>query len=776
MKATLPVIGSLTVPFEALSRSDTPVAGGKGANLGEMTRAGLPVPPGFVVTAAAYRAFMDEAGLRQGIARRIAALDVEDHEALEETARSIQSDIRGAPIPDPVRAAIMESAGDLEQRVGDRAPSLAVRSSATMEDTEAASFAGMNRSFLNVRGREELIQAVREVWASLYAPRVIYYRRQLEMEAEPEIAVIVQLMVASDTSGVGFSIDPASGDPDTIVIEAAFGLGEVVVLGQVEPDHYGVAKKDLAITKVHIGDKRFMLTRGPDGANLRVDLPPGRRDDRVLTNQQIIAVADLVRRDEAHYGTPQDTEWAFAGDNLYIVQSRPVTTSKGALAPAAAAGAAPGAAGGRVLLTGLAASPGIASGAARVTLTKDDADRLQPGDILVAPMTSPDWVPYMRQAAAVVTDRGGMTSHAAIVSRELGVPCVVGVREATIKLGDGQIITVDGGTGVVRQGAASIGTSAPAVSALITTRPDRLVTATDLYVNLAEPERAAGVAALDVDGVGLLRAEFMLLGALDGVHPRRLIAEGKSAEFVEKMTSQLLIFATAFAPRPVVLRSTDFRTNEFRGLVGGEEFEPVEENPMIGLRGAYRYVQDPALFQLELETVKRVRAQSPNLHLMIPFVRTSWELKACVDLVRASGLMDDRSFHLWIMAEVPSVVYQLDAYAALGISGVSIGSNDLTQLVLGVDRDSEALAPLFDERDPAVTSAIQHIITACRRLGLHSSICGQAPSVHPDYAETLVRFGIDSISVNPDAIGRTRANIARAEQRLLVEQARAHAQ
>jgi pyruvate,water dikinase len=719
-----------------------------------MTRAGLPVPPGFVVTARAYHDFLDLAGLRETIDARIRTLDVDDHEQLEAAAKEIQRATRDAAMPDAVRATIVAGYRDLADRTGKPDVSVAVRSSATMEDTEAASFAGMNRSFLNVHGEEDVVARVREVWASLYGPRVISYRKRMNLPGEPEIASIAQQMIDAETSGVGFSVDPATGDPTAIVIEGAFGLGEVVVSGQVEPDHYGVNKADPRLKSARIGYKRFMLTRDDAGNNLRVDLPPERADARVLTDEQVAAVAELVRRAEEHYGTPHSTEWAFVGKDLYIVQSRPVTS--GGKRPAAP-GTPEAATERKVLLRGLGASPGTIFGVARVVRTIDEADGLQPGEILAPAMTSPDWVPFMRRAGAIVTAHGGMTSHAAIVSRGLGLPCVVGTRHATETHQGGSTITVDGGAGVVYAGAVAAAPAVPVVQA-------RLVTATKLMVNLGEPERAQEVAARPVDGVGLLRAEFMLLSALQGTHPRRLLANGRGEEFVDRMTEQLRVFADAFAPRPVIYRPTDFRTNEFRGLKGGEEFEPKEENPMIGLRGAYRYVRDPELFRLELQVLRRIRETRPNPQLMTPFVRTERELRACVRLVEESGLLDERDFELWIMAEVPSVVHWLDAYAKLGVKGVSIGFNDLTQLVLGVDRDSEPLAPLFDERDHAVTETIRAIVTTCRRLGIHSSICDRAPSVHPDYAETLVRFGIDSISVNPDAIGQTRYNIAAAEQ------------
>jgi pyruvate,water dikinase len=758
--------------FEQLDRSSVAEAGGKGANLGEMTRAGLPVPPGFVLTAAAFDRFREAGDLGRQIDDVLSALDVHDAAALESASTRLQALVRAAPVPGEITAELVAAYRELSARCGAEEEVVAVRSSATMEDTADASFAGMNRSHLNVRGAAELREKVQDVWASIYSPRVLFYRRQLPAGGEPSIAVVVQKMMNPAKAGVGFTVDPTTNDPATLVIEATFGLGDPVVAGQVEPDHYEVARAGLAIVEARIGRKEFMLVRGPDGGNERIDLPPSRAEEQVLSEAEIRQVAELMLRDEEHYGSPQDTEWCIEDGRAYLVQSRPVTHRLDA--PAAPPASVPPA--GRVLAHGLGASPGVAAGSARIALEPGHASNLGEGDILVAHMTSPDWVPFMKKAGAIVTDSGGMTSHAAIVARELGIPCVVGTHDATTTIPAGTTVTVDGGTGTVVEGRATVPTAAAVprsgLSAPVVVRTAPPVTATQLLVNLAEPQRAEEVAAQPVDGVGLLRAEFMLLEALGGTHPRKLLAEGRGDEFADRMVDQLTVFAKAFNPRPVVYRSTDFRTNEFRGLAGGEEYEPHEENPMIGVRGAFRYTVNEDLFLQELQVLRRVRERFANVHLMIPFVRTGSEVRRCHELVGRSGLLGERDFHLWVMAEVPSVVYWLDEYARMGVSGVSIGSNDLTQLVLGVDRDNEALAPIFDERDRAVTETIRQIITNCRRLGLHSSICGQAPSVHPEYAELLVRFGIDSISVNPDAIDRTRANIASAERRMLLDAVR----
>jgi pyruvate,water dikinase len=564
-------------------------------------------------------------------------------------------------------------------------------------------------------------------------------------------------------------VDPATRDADHVVIEAAWGLGEVVVLGQVTPDRYVLSKKSRAILEESAGTKDFMLVRDPGGATRRVDLSGDpRRADRVLTAGDLEALGDLARRVEAHYRAPQDVEFAIEREKVWLTQSRPVTTLgiRPGLHPTSGAAGEP-------LVRGLGASPGIASGRVRVLRAPGEAGDLEEGEILVARMTSPDWVPLMRRAVAVVTDAGGMTSHAAIVSRELGIPCVVGAKDATTSLSNGLEVTVDGARGTVVPGRppdeSLSDRSAQRVEPAIGTAP---VTATRLYVNLGEPERAEEVAALDVDGVGLLRAEFMWLSALGRVHPRKLMAEGRSDELVARMVEPLKRFGRAFAGRPVIYRAMDFRSNEFRGLEGGDQYEPAEENPMIGYRGCYRYIREPDLFALELRALADARAECPNLHLMIPFVRTLWELRECRALIDRSPLAGDRSLWFWVMAEVPSVSYWLPEYVKLGVSGISIGSNDLTQLVLGVDRDSEAVAPLFEERDGAVLHAIRTLVEESYRLGITCSICGQAPSVYPEFADHLVRAGIDSISVNPDALVRTRRNIAAAEQRVLLEQAR----
>ena len=756
--------------FGELGREDVAFAGGKGANLGELSRAGFPVPPGFVVGAPAYALFADASGLRERIAALLTGVDVDDPTALEGAAREVRALVESTPVPEPVAEAVRAAYDEL----GGGDTPVAVRSSATAEDTEAASFAGMNETYLNVRGADAVLDALRRCWGSLFGARTVFYRAKRGFgQADMDIAVVVQRQVDAERAGVMFTIDPATGADDRLVIEGSFGLGEAVVSGRVSPDRYVVDKRTLAVLAREIHPKAEVIEPRPDGGTAIRRLDEAEATRPTLSDEEAREVAELGRRIERHYGSPQDTEWAYDRDGrVWMLQSRPVTAAGGATPDGGPAAAAP-AGKARVLLRGLGAAPGVAAGRAAVLGSLADAGGFEEGRVLVTRMTAPDWVPLMRRAGAIVTDSGGMTCHAAIVSRELGIPCVVGTQTATRTLEDGQLVTVDATRGLVLQGAAApAAEGAPPVPPTERAGRGTGATGTSLLLNLSEPSQVERAAQLDVDGVGLLRAELMVIEALDGAHPRLLLEEGRGDEFVERMADALTTFAAGFSPRPVTYRTIDFRTNEFRGLRGGERFEPEEANPMIGYRGVLRYVREPDLFALELGAIARVwDAGHTNLHVMLPFVRTADELARCRTLVAEAGLLDRPGFELWAMAEVPSVLFNLERYAALGLAGISIGSNDLTQLLLGADRDSGLLAEL-DERDPAVVEYLSELIPKARALGLRTSICGQAPSVHPEYAELLVRAGIDAISVNVDVVDRTRRLIDAAERRLLLDAAR----
>ncbi|MEX0581214.1 MAG: phosphoenolpyruvate synthase [Mycobacterium sp.] len=740
--------------------ADAEEAGGKGANMGEMVAAKLPVPPGFVVLRDGYLTSMTVAGLAAELnsAHRMAIENAGETGTLTERCQLMQDLVIKAGMDEEVRTRIIAAYRAMGPKVV-----VAVRSSATGEDGADASFAGMNATFTNISGEEPLVDAVQRCWASLFSPRVVTYRASRGFTADPAMAVIVQQMIASERSGVAFTADPTTDAVDRVVVEAAFGQGEVVVSGSVEPDTYIVAKKSGEILSRRIGHQSFKIVRGADGHDQNVALDEAQAQAQVLSDDEVREIAGIAVASERHSGCPQDTEWAIADGKTWIVQTRPITTLTKVGKPVADSH--------EILVQGLPAVPGSASGTVRVLADVGEGGRLQDGEVLVAQMTNPDWLPTMRRAAALVTDTGGMTCHAAIVARELGVPCVVGARTATTDLTDGEMVTVDGTHGRVLAGRVSGGAQTAAIAGADQVMVVGEVTATKIYVNILLPDAAEAAAARDVDGVGLLRAETMLTDALGNRHPRDLIAKGEQDGLVDKLAAAVGRVASAFAPRPVIYRASDFRTNEFRSLDGGEQYEPREHNPMIGFRGCFRYVKNPDLFDLELKALARVREQSPNLHLMIPFVRTKWELEECLALVDASPLGRQRGLHRWVMAEVPSVVYWLPEYVGMGIDGVSIGSNDLTQLILGVDRDSDQCAELFDEADEAVLDAIGRIVGTARRLGITSSLCGQAPSTNPAFAEHLVAMGITSISVSPDAADQARRVVAAAERRLLIEAA-----
>lgn len=745
------------VLIKDVGKDDLLVVGGKGASLGELFQAGIPVPEGFIVTAQTYSLFLEESNITNSIRDRLEGLDASDSAALAKASRDVKGLIQKAPMPSQI-------AQDIHAAYQGQGEGLvAVRSSATAEDLPDASFAGQQSTFLNISGADNVVEAVQECWASLFEARAIFYRAEQGFDQlSVAIAVVVQRMVQSDVSGVLFTVDPISNDHSKMTIEAVYGLGEAIVSGNVTPDYYLVDKAKMHVQEKQMAIQPWMLVRNLQPAldaqdtNIKEDVPAAKQGAQKLPDDQIQALAKIGKRIEEHYGVPQDIEWAEEGGTLYVVQSRPITTLGGV--PNAFKDALKRI-NAKVLVKGASASPGIAMGPVKIIKDAEVLDLVKVGDILVTEMTTPDFVPAMKRASAIVTDKGGRTCHAAIVSRELGVPCIVGTGNATQMLQQGQKITVDGAQGIVYEGFLELDRK-------VTTAPQRKIkTATRVYVNLADPELADVVAAREVDGVGLLRAEFIIRNAI-GVHPRYALQEGRGQEWTDKLAAGLEKFCAPFYPRPVVYRTTDFKTNEYRHLEGGKFFEGEEENPMLGYRGCSRYVQELDALAMEVAAIKKVSETYDNLCVMIPFVRTPEEMANVKQALADFGLTQKDGLKLWMMVEVPSNVILMEQFLNVGIDGISIGSNDLTQLVLGVDRDNEKLADLFDERNPAVMWALERAVTTARDMGVTSSICGQAPSFYPELTEKLVQWGITSISVSPDMIDHTREIIARVEKKL----------
>ena len=753
--SALPIISF----FKDIDKNDTPLVGGKCANLGEMTQAGFPVPNGFAITINAYDLFLKENDLINKIYGLLKSLDVNDPSQLNQAANRIQKMIISGKMPDEVSNDIITAYKKLSGAF--RNALVAVRTSATAEDMPQNSFAGMGWTSLNIKGEANVINAVRECWASLFTARSIYYRVENKIPHEKvKISVAVMKMVESEVSGVMFSIDPVKNDKDRIIIESVWGLGEMIVQGSVVPDTYVVQKGTFAILSKEISDQSIELIRTKSGETKHVEVPKKIRSLQKISDNEIVELAKMAVKLHTHYYFPQDSEWAKEKGKLYIVQTRPVTTvaettkieknDKGEFKIAEAP-----------ILSGSPASPGIGTGPVKILKSPKEIDKIQKGDVLVAPMTSPDYVPAMKKSAAIITDEGGQTSHAAIVSRELGIPCVVGATGATKKLKDGQIVTVNGEEGQIYLGA-NIKSQNSNIKFEEKPKFQKTKTATKLYVNLAEPERAKEIAKLNVDGVGLLRAEFMIANI--GIHPKEAIKRKEQGKFIDKLSADLATFCKAFYPRPVTYRATDFKTNEYRSLEGGKYWEPIEPNPLLGFRGAFRYIANPEVFNLELQAIRAVREKYDNLHLMIPFVRSPEELAKVRRLVASEGLFEKASFKFWMMVEIPVNVIQIDDFIKVGIDGVSIGSNDLTMLIEGTDRDNSEVSREFSERTPAVYWALKRVIRKCSAAGVTTSICGQAPSEYEDLVKNLVRWGVTSISINPDSIDRVRGVIAEAEK------------
>ncbi|MDR2866225.1 MAG: phosphoenolpyruvate synthase [Methanomassiliicoccaceae archaeon] len=746
--------------------NDIPYVGGKGANLGELTAAGFPVPDAFVLTTAAYDYFLEKSKITPKIKKELSTRKKDSDQSLTDASVKVRALFEQNEIPTDLKKEILEAYRTLfpEGKKG----FVAVRSSATAEDLPDASFAGQQETFLNVSTPEDLLDKVRKCWSSLFTARAISYREKQGFEHDSvKLAVVVQRMVNSEMSGIMFTVDPHSGK-DEIIVEAGFGLGEAIVGGEVTPDTYVINKRIMEINKKRIAAQKWKYIKGADGSTIKADIPKESQKAQKIEDKFIIEVASIGRQIEIHYERPMDVEWCIENSKVYIVQARPITA-----VGESAAGTSGEAANAEVLATGLGASPGVAAGTVKFYDEGMSLDIIKKGDILVTTMTMPDMVPAMSRAVAIVTDEGGMTCHAAIISRELGIPCIVGTGDGTNILRDGMVVTVDGSSGTVYDGDSIKNNERKGTEPVTITAPSVPVTGTKVFVNLSMPNKAEEVAKLPVSGVGLMRIEFLFTSYV-GEHPLHVIAEGRSEDLVNKLAEGIGIVARAFYPRPVILRTSDFKTNEYRDMKGGIDYEPMESNPMIGWRGCSRYVSDKyrEAFMCELRAIKKVRNEMglKNLWMMLPFVRTIEEAEDIAEMMRSVGLKRSRDFKLYFMAEVPVNIFMADQFCQ-HCDAFSIGSNDLTQLIMGADRDSDILGRMgyFDERNDGVKRAISHLIKVAHEHGKEVCICGQAPSVYPEFTEFLVQEGIDGISLNPDTVIKTKSVIASAEQRVLLQ-------
>jgi pyruvate,water dikinase len=771
--------------FETLRNTDVPIVGGKNASLGEMINAGMPVPPGFAVTAYAYEKFINQTR----IAKKIYAIinetvtDPNDPKQYDTASKKIRELIKKTPMPPKIANSIKAAYKELNKRFSLKDAFVAVRSSATAEDLPDASFAGQQETYLDVKGSDELLEKVVKCWSSLFTPRAIFYRNEKGFAHEKVfISVGVQKMVNSRAAGVMFTINPVTGKADEIVIEGNYGLGETVVSGAVNPDDFVVDKNTLKIEERRIARKTVQYIRDPNaGKTVNMDVPTEKQKEPCVSDEEIIELAKLAQLIEAHYKKAMDIEWAIDKDlsfpkNIFVVQARPETvwSAKGVESSAQVEEGKPHA-GLKVVVKGIAAGKrGYGFGVAKVVFSPDEASKtLQKGDVLVTDMTNPDFVPFMKMASAIVTNKGGITSHAAIVSRELAIPCVVGTETATEVMKTGKEYTVDSRNGIIYEGILREATEATKQGTVAVAADPAPVTATKIYMNLGVPEKIEDFKNLPFEGIGLFRTEFLLASTI-GEHPLNFVDAGRSQQFVDKLAEGVATVARAIQPRPVVVRLSDFKTNEYRELKGGDKYEIVEENPMLGWRGCSRYISKwyQRAFRLECQAIKKCRTEwgLKNVWVMLPMVRTLWEAKQVLVIMKEEGLERSRDFKVWFMAETPSIGIMADEFSKL-VDGFSIGSNDMTQGVLMIDRDSERLGQMgyFDERDPAVKRIIAHLIKAAHEHGCTVSICGEGPSNLPDFAEFLVRAGIDSISVNNDAILATKKNVASVEQKIILE-------
>jgi pyruvate,water dikinase len=738
-----------------VDKNDIPIVGGKAANLGELLRLEIPVPDGFVVDARTFKDFINSANLKTKIYSLLQDLDVENTEELNRVSEEIRKMIRDAKMPEDIEREIRKAYRELGNC---REVYVAVRSSATAEDLPDASFAGQQDTYLNVKGEEEVVKKVKECWGSLFTPRAIYYRVQKGFKHENvSIAVVVQKMVNSEKSGVMFTSHPVTGEKKSI-IEAVFGLGEAIVGGLVTPDTYVYDRVERKLLEVKVSEKKFMITR--KNGSERVELGE-KGKERVLSDEEIVKLVDLGEVIEEHYGKPQDIEWAIEGGEIYIVQSRPITTIKEAGEEKAELGEVS-----KILLKGLGASPGVAVGEVKIVGSEREISKVKEGDVLVAVMTTPDMVPAMRKASAIVTDEGGLTCHAAIVSRELGVPAIVGTKNATKVLKDGMLVTVDGEKGIVYLGRLEVAKKDEAKPVSVSAP---IITATEVKVNISLPDAAEKVAReTNADGVGLFRIEHMILSLEK--HPMKFIKDGEIERYIELIYNEMKKVLKAFYPKPVWIRTIDAPTDEFRAMKGGED-EPIEANPMLGFRGIRRDLAEEMHLRAEMRAIKKLIDEGyTNIGIMLPLIVSPEEIKRAKRIAIEEGVPLDR-IDFGIMVETPAAALIIEDLIKEGIDFISLGTNDLTQYTLAVDRNNENVAYLYEETHPAVMKLIERTIRICKEHGVKTSICGQAGS-YPHVVEKLVEMGIDSVSANPDMVHKIREVVARAERKIILEKLR----
>ncbi len=754
--------------LDTIGSDDLDSVGGKGASLGELTGAGLPVPGGFVVTAGTYRSFIEQTGIDTALFEAV-DIDPDDSSALAAAQERAAELILETELPEDIAEGIVSAYDEL----GDGDSFVAVRSSATAEDLPDASFAGQQETFLNIT-REHLLERVKECWASLFTKRAIYYREEQGFDHDlVDIAVVVQQMVDAEKSGVMFTSHPSTG-ADEIIVEAAWGLGEAVVSGSVSPDNYVIDPETAEPTTVTVADKKVQHVKDPEtGETVETDVPEEKRTERVLANGEIERLTELGQLVETHYDTPQDVEWAIIDGEVFMLQSRPITTITESETPIAGEATDGGGVQQQkqqadVLVKGLGASPGVATGPAQIVTKLDQLDKVGEGDIIVTEMTTPDMVPAMKRADGIITDEGGMTSHAAIVSRELGVPAVVGATSATAEVSDGQLLTIDGDKGTVEAGKTKEPDHDEQFADVKPQNPVKPMTATEVKVNVSIPDAAQRAAATGADGVGLLRLEHMILST--NKTPRKYIEDHGVDAYIEEIVSGVRHVADEFYPRPVRVRTLDAPTDEFRQLEGGGD-EPDEHNPMLGYRGIRRSLDRTELFEHELEAFRRLFDMGyDNVEIMFPLVNDAEDVYRAKSLMEDAGI--DPDIRSWgVMIETPASALCVDEMATAGIKFASFGTNDLTQYTLAVDRNNENVAGRFDELHPAVLQLIGDTIETCRENGVDTSICGQAGS-KPRMVQYLVNTGVSSISANIDAVRDVQHEVKRVEQKLLLESVR----